>query len=76
MLWALQKYQYWILRILYSDHNPVTLLTEACLKVYWSLAQQNFYIESCYRCGKFNDAADRLSGMVQLKDYGNQPGSE
>ena len=82
-LWALQKYKYWIFGtriILYSDHNPVTFLTEATPKssklMRWSLALQEFDVEFRYRCGKFNEAADCLSRMVQSKDCSNPPDSE
>ena len=82
-LWALQKYKYWIFGthiILYSDHNPITFLTESTPKssklMRWSLALQEFDVEFRYRCGKFNEAADCLSTMVQPQDCGNQPVSE
>ena len=82
-LWALQKYKYWIFGtriILYSDHNPITFLTETTPKssklMRWSLALQEFDVEFRYRCGKFNEAADSLSRMVQSKDFDNQPVSE
>ena len=82
-LWALQKYKYWIFGthiILYSDHNPITFLTESTPKssklMRWSLALQEFDVEFRYRCGKFNEAADCLSRMVQPQDCGNQPVSE
>jgi hypothetical protein len=74
-LWALQKYKHWIFGtriILYSDHNPVTFLTEATPKssklMRWSLALQEFDVEFRFRCGQFNEAADCLSRMVQSKD--------
>jgi len=82
-LWALQKYKYWIFGtriVLYSDHNPVTFLTETTPKssklMRWSLAIQEFDVEFRFRCGKFNEAADCLSRMIQSKDQGNQPVSE
>jgi len=74
-LWALQKYKYWIFGtriILYSDHNPITFLTEATPKssklMRWSLALQEFDVEFRYRSGKLNEAADCLSRMVQSND--------
>ena len=81
--WALQKYKYGTFGtriILYSDHSPITFLTEATPKssklMCWSLALQEFDVEFHYRCGKFNEAADCLSRMVQSKDFDNQPVSE
>ena len=82
-LWALQKYKYWIFGtriVLYSDHNPITFLTEATPKssklMRWSLALQEFDVEFRFRCGKFNEAADCLSRMIQAKDQSNQPVTE
>jgi len=82
-LWALQKYKYWLLGrpvILYSDHNPITFLTETTPKssklMRWALALAEFNVEFRYRTGRSNEAADCLSRMVQYEDGDNQPGTE
>jgi len=79
-LWALQKYKYWLYGrsvILYSDHNPITFLTETTLKssklMRWQLALQEFQVEFRFRKGSTNEAADCLSRMVQYEDGDNQP---
>ena len=82
-LWALQKYKYWLYGrsvILYSDHNPITFLTETTPKssklMRWHLALQEFQVEFRFRKGSTNEAADCLSRMVQYEDGDSQPITE
>lgn len=70
-LWALNKFKHWVLGaqiILYSDHNPLTYLTESSPKssklMRWSLALQEFNVEFRYIRGSLNLASDCLSRMV------------
>jgi hypothetical protein len=79
-LWGLQKYKYWLYGrsvILYSDHNPITFLTESTPKssklMRWHLALQEFDVEFRFRRGVMNTAADCLSRMVEYEDGDNQP---
>ena len=74
-LWGLQKFKQWLLgaRVtLYSDHNPITFLTDSNAKssklVRWTLALQEFNVTFCYKSGKTNEAADCLSRMVYCRD--------
>jgi len=74
-LWGLQKFRYWVMGThvtLYSDHNPITYLTETTPKsaklVRWSLALSEFNVTFVYRAGRVNEAADCLSRMVYSKD--------
>ena len=67
-MWALQKYRNWIFGaeiIIYSDHNPISYLTEASPKsaklMRWNLAIQEFSVKFCYKPRKINTAADYLS---------------
>ena len=67
-MWALQRYRNWIFGaeiIIYSDHNPISYLTEASPKsaklMRWNLAIQEFSVKFCYKPGKANTAADYLS---------------
>ena len=68
VMWALQKYRQWLFGaevIVFSDHNPLTYLTEASPKsaklMRWALAIQEFHVKFCYKPGKANTAADCLS---------------
>ena len=70
-LWALQKFKHWIFGknvILYSDHNPLTCLTETAPKsaklMRWALALQELDVTFCYRKGSSNVVADCLSRDV------------
>ena len=70
-IWCLQKFRHWIFGTpitLYSDHNPLTFLTDSAPKssklMRWALALQEFNIQFVYRAGKCNKAADCLSRMV------------
>lgn len=67
---GLKKYRSWIFRakvIVFSDHNPLTYLTEAAPKsaklARWALALQEFNLEFRYRAGNKNAAADFLSRL-------------
>src|SRR5208282_4661160 len=70
-LWRLQKFKHWLfgtVSTLYSDHNPITFLTDSTPKssklVRWSLALAEFNVVFCYRRGIENEAADCMSRMV------------
>lgn len=73
-LWALQKFRHWVVghkTTLYSDHNPITFLTETTPKsaklMRWALALQEFAdVTFCYKAGKTNVAADCLSRNVEV----------
>ena len=69
-IWALQHFRNWISSktvTLYTDHNPITYLTEAAPKsaklMRWALAVQEYDVKFCYKAGKNNVAADCLSRM-------------
>jgi hypothetical protein len=70
-IWALNKFRHWIFGkpvVLYSDHNPITYLTEANPKsaklMRWALALQEFEVQIRYRAGKNNLAADCVSRLT------------
>ena len=74
-IWALQKYRHWLfgsITTLYSDHNPLTYLSESSPKsaklMRWALALQEFNIQFRYRAGALNQAADCVSRMVSLDE--------
>jgi hypothetical protein len=76
-LWALQKFKHWIFGknvIMYSDHNPITFLTETAPKsaklMRWALAIQEFDVIFRYRKGSTNVVADCLSRDVCTGDDG------
>jgi hypothetical protein len=82
-LWALQKFKHWLFgtRVtLYSDHNPITYLTETTPKssklVRWALALQEFNVSFVYRAGRNNEAADCISRMVFRKEECQPSGKE
>lgn len=82
-LWALQKFKHWLFGThvtLYSDHNPITYLTETTPKssklVRWALALQEFNVSFVYRAGKNNEAADCISRMVYSRDECRPAGEE
>jgi transposase InsO family protein len=67
-IWVLQKFRQWIFGsnvTLFSDHNPLTFLTECAPKssklMRWSLALQEFNVSFKYKPGRENLAADCLS---------------
>ena len=69
-LWALQKFKHWIfgrMVTVYTDHNPITFLTESSPKsaklMRWLLAISEFEVNFKYRVGKLNVAADCVSRM-------------
>ena len=68
VIWALRRFRSWIFMskiIIFSDHNPLTFLTETIPKssklIRWALALQEFNFEFRYRAGRRNTAADFLS---------------
>ena len=70
-LWSLNRFKQWIFGkeiTLYSDHNPITYLTEAAPKssklMRWALALQEFKLTFKYRAGNTNVVADCLSRNV------------
>ena len=74
-LWALNKFKHWVPGahiVLYSDHNPLTYLTESSPKssklMRWSLALQEFNVEFRYIRGVSNLASDCLSHMVNYEN--------
>ena len=73
-IWALKQFRNWIFGkpvTLYTDHNPLTYLTEAAPKsaklMRWSLALQEYDVTFHYKKGKLNVAADCLS-RIGLSD--------
>ena len=78
-IWALTKFKKWIFAkpvTLFSDHNPITYLTETNPKsaklMRWALAMQEFEVQFRYRAGKLNTAADCLSRLTTNKDDESQ----
>ena len=70
-IWALNKFRNWIFArpvVLFSDHNPLTYITESAPKspklMRWALALQQYDVTFRYKTGKSNVAADCLSRMV------------
>jgi hypothetical protein len=70
VIWALKKFRPWIFWskvTIFSDHNPLTYLTEAAPKssklARWSLALQEFNLTFKYRKAGHNVAADFLSRL-------------
>ena len=70
VIWSLRKFRSWIFLskiIVFSDHNPLSFLTEAAPKsaklARWALALQEFNIDFRYRAGRRNAAADFLSRL-------------
>ena len=67
-IWALKKYQRWLVRArvtVFSDHNPLSFVTQAASKssklMRWALALQEFDVVFMYKEGRCNTAADCLS---------------
>jgi hypothetical protein len=70
VIWALKRFRSWIFLSkinVYSDHNPLTYLTEASPKsaklARWALALQEFNVHFRYRPGRKNIVADFLSRL-------------
>ena len=70
VIWSLRRFRSWIFLskiIVFSDHNPLSFLTEAAPKsaklARWALALQEFNIDFRYRAGRRNAAADFLSRL-------------
>jgi RNase H-like domain found in reverse transcriptase/Reverse transcriptase (RNA-dependent DNA polymerase) len=68
VIWALKKFRSWIFMSkvkVFSDHNPLSFLTEAAPKsaklTRWALALQEFNVDFRYRSGRKHAAADFLS---------------
>jgi hypothetical protein len=68
VIWALKRFRSWVFLsriIVFSDHNPLSFLTEAAPKsaklARWALALQEFNIDFRYLPGPRNIAADFLS---------------
>jgi len=69
-IWALKKFRNWIFGktvTVYTDHNPITYLTEMAPKsaklMRYALALQEYDVVFCYKAGKSNAAADCLSRL-------------
>ena len=74
-IWALKQFRNWIFGkpvTVYTDHNPITFLTEAVPKsaklMRWALAIQEYDVTFCYKSGKSNVVADGLSRMEPSGD--------
>ena len=70
VIWALTKFRSWIFLsriVIFSDHNPLSFLTEAAPKsvmlTHWAFALQEFNVDFRYRSGRRHAAADFLSRM-------------
>ena len=70
VIWALKRFRSWIFLskiIIYSDHNPLSYLTDASPKsaklTRWALALQEFNVDFRYRPGRQNTVADFLSRL-------------
>ena len=70
VIWSLQKFRnltFGAHIIVYSDHNPLTFVTEGLTKsaklMRWALALQEYNIEFRYRPGSKNVVADCLSRL-------------
>jgi len=73
-IWALDKFRNWIFCqhvTLYSNHYPLTYLTEATSKspklMIWALALQQYNVTFLYKEGRKNIVADCLS-RLDLED--------
>jgi len=68
---ALRRYRGWVFGakvVVYSDHNPLTFLTESAPRsaklMRWALALQEFNVEFRYRAGHKNTVPDVLTRLV------------
>jgi len=69
-IWALDKFRGWIFHkpvTLYSDHNPLTYITESATKssklMRWSLALQQYDVIFKIKAGRVNVVADCFSRL-------------
>ena len=69
-IWALDKFRKWIFNksvTLYSDHNPLTYITESATKsaklMRWALALQQYDVTFKFKAGRTNVVADCLSRL-------------
>ena len=69
-IWALGKFRSWIFGqpvTIYSDHNPLTYITESVTKsaklTRWYLALQQYDVTFRYKAGRNNVVADFLSRL-------------
>ena len=70
VIWALKTFKTWIIltrNVIFSDHNPLSFLTEAAPNgaklTRWALALQELNVDFRYRSGRRHAAADFLSRM-------------
>jgi hypothetical protein len=71
-LMSLRKYRQWVFGskiTVFSDHNPLTFLTESAPKsaklMRWALALQEFDVEFKYRAGRTHIVPDVLTRCVE-----------
>jgi len=69
-IWALKYFRNWIFGksvTVYTDHNPITYLTDAASKsaklTRWKLAIQEYDVTFCFKSGEANVVADFLSRL-------------
>ena len=69
---ALKKYRQWVFgakTVVFSDHNPLTFLTESAPKsaklMRWALALQEYDVEFHFRAGVNNIVPDVLTRLVK-----------
>jgi hypothetical protein len=74
-IWALNKFRHWVFgRVVtvFTDHNPITYLTESSPKsaklMRWLLGISEFNVTFKFRVGRFNEAADCVSRMTTSDD--------
>src|SRR6218665_3945763 len=75
VVWALKKFRAWVFLApvtIFSDHNPLTYLTEAAPRsaklTRWSLALQEFNLQFKYKPGRLNVVPDFLSRQLFERD--------
>ena len=69
---ALRKYRQWVFGakiVVFSDHNPLTFLTESAPKsaklMRWALALQEYNVEFRYKAGSTHIVPDVLTRLVK-----------
>jgi hypothetical protein len=74
-IWALNKFRHWVFgRVVtvFTDHNPITYLTESSPKsaklMRWLLGISEFDVTFKFRVGRLNEAADCVSRMTTSDD--------